>query len=125
MKIALFGANGGTGREILARAFDRLRVASSALLLPADTFLARVMKRLAPAIVEQARLMERRICAADLDWTIVRTGFLANGDATACRAAVGAFPKGGGAISRAALARFLLRAARRSLCMRQVFGLSG
>ena len=98
MKIALFGANGGTGREILARAFDRLRVASSVLLFPADTFLARVMKRLAPAIAEQARLMERRIYAADLDWTIVRAGFLANGDATACRAAVGAFPKGGEAV---------------------------
>lgn len=67
--------------------------------------------------------MEERICAADLDWTIGRTVFLANGGAAACRSAVGAFPKG--ARSRAAFARFLLTAARRSGCVRQVVGLSG
>ena len=104
---------------------DRLLVTSSALLFPDAGRLAGLLRRLVPAIVKQARDMEERIRASDLAWTIVRTGFLTNKSETNYRAAADALPEGGGAISRSALARFLLTESRQSGHLRQVVGLCG
>ena len=52
-------------------------------------------------------------------------GFLTDDAATAYRHAEGALPEGGGSISRAAVACFLLMEARQPAHRRQVVGLSG
>ena len=104
---------------------DRLIVTSSALLFPDAGVLASLLRRLMPGIVRAAQGMEERIRASDLDWTIVRTSYLTDKSEPSCRAAAGALPEGGGAVSRRAVARFLLTEARQSGHLRQVVGLSG
>ena len=104
---------------------NRLLVTSSALLFPSRGVLHRVLRRLTPNIVREAGRMEERIRSSTLDWTIARMGFLTNDRATRYRHAVGASPEGGGSISRAAVACFLLAEARQSAHVRQVVGLCG
>ena len=104
---------------------NRLLVTSSALLFPSDRLLDGVLRRLTPNVVKEAGRMEERIRSSSLDWTIARMGFLTNDRATGYRQAVGASPEGGGSISRAAVACFLLTEARRSAHRRQVVGLCG
>ena len=98
---------------------------SSALLFPADSLFARALKRLVPNVVGETQRMEEKMRSSDLDCTIVRTSFLTNNGATNYRLAEGAPPKGGGAISRAAVARFLLTEAERPEHVRQIVGLCG
>ena len=102
---------------------NRLLVTSSALFFPSDRLLDRVLRRLTPNVVREARRMEERIRSSSLDWTIARTGFLTNDGATSYRHAEGASPKGGGSISRAAVACFFLTEAQESTHLRQVVGL--
>ncbi len=104
---------------------DRLLVTSSALLFPSNRLLHRVLRRLTSNIVEEAGRMEERIRSSSLDWTIARMGFLTNDPATSYRHAVDASPAPGGSISRAAVACFLLGAARQSAHLRHVVGLCG
>ena len=104
---------------------NRLLVTSSALLFPGDGLLDGVLRRLTPNVVREAARMEERIRSSGLDWTIARTGFLTNDGATGYRHAEGALPEGGGFVSRAAVACFLLAEARQSAHVRQVVGLSG
>ena len=104
---------------------NRLLVTSSALLFPSRRLLDRVLRRLTPNVVREARRMEDRIQSSSLDWTITRMGFLTNDGATGYRHAEGVLPVGGGSISRAAVACFLLAEARQSAHVRQVVGLSG
>ena len=102
---------------------NRLLVTSSALFFPSDRLLDRVLRRLTPNVVREARRMEERIRSSSLDWTIARTGFLTNDGATSYRHAEGASPKGGGSISRAAVACFFLTEAQESTPLRQGVGL--
>ena len=104
---------------------NRLLVTSSALLFPGDGLLDGVLRRLTPNVVREAARMEERIRSSGLDWTIARTGFLTNDGATGYRHAGGVLPEGGGSVSRAAVACFLLAEARQSAHVRQVVGLSG
>ena len=104
---------------------DRLLVTSTALLFPSDGLLDRVLRRLTPNAVREAGRMEERIRSSSLDWTIARVGFLTNDAATDYRHAAGTAPEGGGSISRAALACFLLAEARERAHVRQVVGLCG
>lgn len=104
---------------------NRLLVTSSALLFPSDRLLDRALRRLTPNVVREAGRMEERIRSSSLDWTIARMGFLTNDPATGYRHATGASPEGGGSISRAAVARFLLAEAREAAHVGQVVGLSG
>lgn len=106
-----------------AGAVKRLIVTSSALHFPADSTFVRVLKRLVPNIVAQSGQMEERVCGSDLDWTIARLGFLDNKSDARYRLAVGALPKGGGAVSRAAVARFLVTEAEQADHMREIVGL--
>ena len=103
---------------------NRLLVTSSALLFPSDRLRDRALRRLVPNLVKEARRMEDRIRSSGLDWTIARMGFLTNDATTAYRHAEGASPEGGGSISRAAVACFLLTEARQSTHLRQIVGLS-
>ncbi len=104
---------------------DRLLVTSSALLFPDGAVLTRALRWLVPHVVEGARQMEAQIRGSSLDWTIARTSFLNNDSATDHRLGVGALPEGGGAVSRAAVAQFLLQAGARAEHSRQVVGLCG
>jgi putative NADH-flavin reductase len=104
---------------------NRLLVTSSALLFPSNSLLVGALRRLVPNIVGEARRMEERIRSSSLDWTIARTGFLANGSVTRYRLAAGTLPEGGGSIPRAAVAHFLLTEAKQSSHLRQVVGLCG
>ena len=103
---------------------DRLLVTSSALLFPSGRLRDRALRGLVRSVVHEARRMEELICASSLDWTIARMGFLTDDASTAYRHAEGEAPDGGGSISRAAVASFLLTAARQSAHRRQVVGLS-
>ena len=103
---------------------NRLLATSSALLFPSGRLLDRALRRLVPSVVREAGRMEERIRSSSLDWTIVRMGFLTNDATTAYRHAEGASPEGGGSISRAAVACFLLTEARQPAHLRRVVGLS-
>ena len=103
---------------------NRLLVTSSALLFPSGRLLDRVLRRLTANVVKEARRMEERIRSSSLDWTIVRMGLLTNDAGTGYRLAEGASPEGGGSVSRAAVACFLLTEARQPAHLRQVVGLS-
>jgi uncharacterized protein YbjT (DUF2867 family) len=87
---------------------DRVLLTSSALLFPTTAWSTRVLRILVQPIVEGAREMEERVTASDLGWTIARTGFLTDGDDPALRVGVGSLPARPRAVSRAAVARFLL-----------------
>lgn len=104
---------------------NRLLVTSTALLFQSKGPLDWLLRRLTPNVVREAGRMEERIRSSSLDWTIARVGFLTNDPATGYRHCTGASPKGGGSISRAAVARFLLAEARESAHVGQVVGLSG
>lgn len=103
---------------------NRLLVTSSALLFPSGRLRDRVLRGLVRSVVREARRIEELICASSLDWTIARMGFLTDDASTAYRHAEGKAPDGGGSISRAAVACFLLTEARQSAHRRQVVGLS-
>lgn len=103
----------------------RLVVTSSALLFPDNTWMGNVLKRLVQPIVKGAGQMEARIRASNLDWTIVRTSFLTNGASTNYQVAVDALPKGGGAVSRAAVATFLMKEMEPPNHVQQVLGFCG
>lgn len=95
-------------RAMRGSGVNRLLVTSSALLFPDRTVLATVLCWVVPAIVEGATRMEETIQASDLDWTIVRTSFLDDSDDPAHRLGVEELPSAPGAVSRLAVARFLL-----------------
>lgn len=96
----------------------RVLVTSSAMLDSHQSLLGRVLRRLVPRIVEGVRLLEREITTSSLDWTIARLGFLSNGPARDYRVGKG------GAISRAAVASFLLDEVRTPHHLRAVASLS-
>ncbi|MEM9190339.1 MAG: NAD(P)H-binding protein [Myxococcota bacterium] len=104
---------------------DRLLVTSSALLFPDDSFFVRSLRWLVPNVVDGARRMEEQIQASNLNWTIVRTSFLTDGSSTDYRLGRGTLPEGGGAVSRAAVASFLLAEAERAAFAREIVGLCG
>lgn len=88
-------------------------------------------RKLAPALSIPARpkrrpistRMEELICATDLDWTIIRTGFLSNIQEPKYRVAVGRLPEAPKTLPRAGLAELMLRAARAHTHSRQSVGL--
>lgn len=102
----------------------RLLVTSTALLFPSDKLLDRVLRLVARHNVRNAGLMEETIRSSNLEWTIARMGFLSDKFSMDFRLAEGAFP-GGGSISRAAVAHFLLTEAKESKYPRKVVGLCG
>ena len=104
---------------------NRLLLISTALLFPSDKFSHRIIRWIAKNGVREAGLMEAHICDSNLQWTIARTGFLTSDSTADYSVTVGAFPKGGGSISRLALAHFLLTEAKESSHLRQVVGLCG
>jgi putative NADH-flavin reductase len=106
----------------------RLLVTSSAMLFPQRRLLDRLLKRLVAQVVEAAAAMEAQIRVSNLDWTIARTSFLTNSDATTARVlserdAGNRAPTG--AVSRTAVARFLLDEAQQGHHRQEVVALFG
>lgn len=95
-------------RALPAAGVRRVLVTSSGLLFPPQTWWSGLLVRALPAIVSGCRELEAHLTGADVDWTIVRTDFLTDGDELDCRVGTGVFPRGGGAVSRAAVARVLV-----------------
>lgn len=104
---------------------ERLLVTSSGLLFPEGGFFIDAMRWLVGGLVEDAGRMEERIRSSGLDWTIARTDFLTNDGTTSYRVAADALPEGGGSVSRAAVARFLLGEAEHPRHRREIVGLCG
>jgi len=83
-------------------------VTSSALLFPERTWLARLLVWLLPQLVGAATRMEQIIQSSNLDWTLVRTSFLNDRDETAHRRGIGLLPARPGAVSRRAVAGYVM-----------------
>lgn len=104
---------------------SRLLVTSTALLFPSRKLSDRFFRWIARNNYREAGVMEEHICSTDLQWTFARTGFLTNNKSVKYSKAENSFPAGGGSISRAALASFLLEEARRPSHICQIVGLCG
>ncbi|MCG9727546.1 NAD(P)-dependent oxidoreductase [Vibrio brasiliensis] len=102
----------------------RLLVTSTALLFPTNKLLDRILRFVARHSARNASLMEETIRASSLEWTIARLGFLNDKTSIDYRQAEGALPEGGGAISRAAVANFLLSEAKQPVHVHNVVGIS-
>ncbi|QJY38032.1 NAD(P)H-binding protein (plasmid) [Vibrio europaeus] len=103
---------------------NRLLVTSTALLFSTNKWLDRILRFVARHNVRNANLMEETIRSSGLEWTIARVGFLNDKASKDYRQAEGSLPEGGGAISRAALANFLLSEAKQSVHVHSVVGIS-
>ena len=104
---------------------NRLLVTSTALLFSSDKLLDQFLRVIARHNADHANRMEATIRTSNLEWTIARMGFLNDKSTIDCRLAEGAFPNGGGSISRAAVAHFLFTEAKQSNYPHKVIGLCG
>lgn len=102
---------------------SRLLVTSTALLFPSSKLLDRILGFIARHNARNASLMEETIRGSNLEWTVARVGFLNDKSSVDFRQAEGALPEGGGSISRAALAHFLLAEAKQSKYINKTVGL--
>lgn len=106
---AVYARSGAALAQAMAETgVRRVLVTSSGLLFPPRTWIARALPSLVPAIVQGCTVMEAHLTGADLDWTIVRTDFLHDAEDESCRVGIEEMPEGGGAVSRAAVARVLV-----------------
>ena len=107
-----------------ATGMKRVLVTSTALLFPPSGVVGKILQLIARNNQKAAGEMEDLIREADLDYTFARTGFLTNGDDANFRKAEGSAPEGGGAISRQALANFLVTELKHADHVGKVVGLS-
>lgn len=104
---------------------NRILVISTALLFPSNQLFRLILGWIARHNVRNANSMEESLRGSNLDWTIVRVGFLNNNSSESFQFSAGAFPDKGGSISRAAVADFLLTEARECKHLHKVVGLWG
>ncbi|MEM1414418.1 MAG: NAD(P)H-binding protein [Myxococcota bacterium] len=104
-------------------ALERVLVTSSALLFPTSEWTTRALQTLVRPLVDGARAMEERVRACDLGWTVARTGFLTDGADEGLRVGVESLPERPRAVSRAAVAGFLLEELSAGRHERQTVGL--
>jgi putative NADH-flavin reductase len=102
----------------------RVVVTSSALLFPTGRFLDKLLRLVVPNIVRSATRMEAILRASQVHWTVARCGFLNDDQTSAYRAELGSLPENGSAVSRAALAAFLLDSIEQPDAKRGIFGVS-
>jgi putative NADH-flavin reductase len=98
----------------------RLIVTSSALLFPKQALFARILRVFVSKMVAAATRMEDQIRASNLDWTIVRTGFLTDDNTSTYQTSEHA----GGTVSRAGVANFLGTEMEQRGHVREIVGLS-
>jgi putative NADH-flavin reductase len=117
-----------SARSIVAAAneagLQRVIVVSSALLFPNLGALGAVLRLITRHALRAAEEMERTISSSDLEWTVARPGRLTNGDPVdGYRVARGALPERPMPISRADLAKFILRELEEPAYVRAIAGL--
>ncbi|MGC3938710.1 NAD(P)-dependent oxidoreductase [Roseobacter sp. EG26] len=93
-----------------ATGLKRVLVISTALLFPDQTLLGRILRIVVPNVVHSAGRMENILNRSDLEWTSARAGFLNDVQVSAYRAQRETLPAHGTAVSRLALAQFLIDA---------------
>ena len=117
-----------SAESIVEAAWDtglkRVLVTSTALLFPEQTLLGTLLQYLVPNVVRSADKMEKVLQSSGLNWTAARAGFLNDTREATYRATKGALPKGGTAVPRLALARFLIGAVRDPETERAAYGVS-
>lgn len=86
----------------------RVLVTSTALLFPDQTLLGKLLRFVVPNIVRSADRMEDILKRSGPDWTSVRARFLNDASIATYRTQRDALPKNGTAVSRLALAQFLI-----------------
>jgi putative NADH-flavin reductase len=102
----------------------RVLVTSSALLFPARTLLDKLLRAIVPNVVRSAGRMEAVLADAQIQWISARCGFLNDEPSNAYRTEFGRLPENGAAVSRTALAAFLLDTAAKADAPTGVFGVS-
>lgn len=93
-----------------ATGLKRVLVTSTALLFADQPLLGKILRIIVPNVVRSAGRMEDIQKRSSLDWTSARAGFLNDAAVATYRAQRDALPEGGTAISRLALAQFLIDA---------------
>lgn len=104
---------------------DRVLVTSSGLLFPTSAWTTRLLRTLVRPIVDGAREMEEQVTMCKVDWTIARTSFLNDGDDAKLNVGVDALPEPARAVSRTAVAGFLLDELDRGRYRKRTVGLCG
>ena len=115
-----FESAGAIVSAMRASGLTRLLMTSTALLFPNQDLFGRILEYTVPSIVRAAGRMEALVRDSDLDWTIVRTGFLNDDRNDTYRTSAAK----GGTISRAGVARFLRHEAVAGEHVREVVGLA-
>lgn len=103
---------------------QRVIVTSTALLFPDQTVFGSVLRFLVPNVVRSAARMEAILATSALAWTVVRPGFLTDDDEAVYRAQRDSMPENGTAVSRRALAAFLVDALEDRSSERAAFGVA-
>lgn len=108
-----------------AAGIDRVLLTSSALLFPSTAWSTRVLRILVRPIVDGAREMEQQVTSCDVGWTIARTSFLTDDADLDLRVGVETLPEQPRAVSRAAVAGFLLDELREGRHRQRTLALCG
>lgn len=102
----------------------RVLVTSTALLFPNQTLLGKLLRFVVPNAVRSAGRMDNILKRPGLDWTSARAGFLNDASVATYRAQRDALPENGTAVSRVALAQFLIVAISDSETQGAAYGVS-
>ena len=102
----------------------RVLVTSTALRFPDQTLLGKLLQFFVPNVVRSAGRMEDILKRSDLDWTSARAGFLNDVNVATYRAQRDTLPENGTAVSRLALAQFLIDAISDSETQRAAYGVA-
>lgn len=102
----------------------RVLVTSTALLFTEQTLLGQMLRAIVPNVVSSAERMEKILDTSSLDWTSARVGFLNDAKDGTYRAEKEKLPKEGTAVSRQALANFLIDAIENPESYRAAYGVS-
>lgn len=107
-----------------ATGIKRVLVTSTALLFADQTLLGRILRLVVPNVVRSASRMEDILKSSGLDWTSARVGFLNDASVATYRAQRDALPENATAVSRLALAHFLIDAVEDPETKGAVYGVS-
>lgn len=108
-----------------AAGLKRVIVTSTALLFPPIKVMDNVIRFIARNNFKAAGLMEETIRNVDLDWTFARVGFLNDKNQRAFLKKSGKMPRESNAISRFAVAQFMVDDLQQSNHIKEVVGLCG
>lgn len=103
---------------------QRVLVTSTALLFREQPFIGKLLRLMVPNVVSSARRMEGILKSSGVNWTIVRAGFLNDGNESRFQQQREAAPAHCTSVSRRALANFLVSALKDPETERGVYGIA-